>query len=83
LGDFVNRISRTGRRLRFGLARNHPFIDGNKRVAFAALIVFLGLNDVDFDVAPEQATAMVLALAAGEVSEESLWIRDNWPARNL
>jgi death-on-curing protein len=66
----------------FGLARNHPFVDGNKRAAFASIILFLGLNGIDFDVPPEQATAMILALAAGEVSEESLarWIRDNWPA---
>ena len=66
----------------FGLARNHPFVDGNKRAAFASIIVFLGLNGVDFDVPPEQATGMILGVAAGEVSEESLarWIRDNWPA---
>jgi death-on-curing protein len=65
----------------FGIARNHPFVDGNKRAAFASIIVFLGLNGFDFDVLPEQATAIILALAAGEVSEESLarWIRDNWP----
>jgi death on curing protein len=66
----------------FGIARNHPFVDGNKRAAFGALIVFLGLNDMDFRVSPESATAIILALAAGEVSEESLarWIRDNWPS---
>jgi death-on-curing protein len=66
----------------FGIARNHPFVDGNKRAAFGALIVFLGLNEVDFLVPPESATAMILSLAAGEVSEESLtrWIRDNWPS---
>jgi death-on-curing protein len=66
----------------FGIARNHPFIDGNKRAAFGAIIVFLGLNDIDFLVPPESATAMILALAAGEVNEEGLtrWIRDNWPA---
>jgi death-on-curing protein len=65
----------------FGIARNHPFVDGNKRAAFGALIVFLGLNDIDFLVSPESATAMILALAAGEVNEEGLtrWIRDNWP----
>jgi death-on-curing protein len=65
----------------FGIARNHPFVDGNKRAAFASLIVFLGLNDIDFDVSPAEATAMIMSLAAGEVSEESLtrWIRDNWP----
>jgi death-on-curing protein len=65
----------------FGLARNHPFVDGNKRAAFHALVVFLRMNDVDFRPDPAQATAMFLALAAGEVSEESLarWIKDNWP----
>ena len=67
----------------FGIARNHPFIDGNKRAAFASMIVFLGLNGIDFDVAPEAATAMILSLAAGEVSEEILarWIADNLATR--
>ena len=66
----------------FGLAKNHAFVDGNKRAAFGAIIVFLGLNDIDFLVPPESATAMILALAAGEVNEEGLtrWIRDNWPS---
>ena len=66
----------------FGIARNHPFIDGNKRAAFGALIVFLGLNDIDFLVPSESATAMILSLASGEVNEEGLtrWIRDNWPS---
>ncbi len=65
----------------FGIARNHPFVDGNKRAAFGAMIVFLGLNDIDFLVPPGSATAMILSLAAGEVDEEGLtrWIRDNWP----
>jgi len=69
----------------FGITRNHPFVDGNKRAAFGALIVFLGLKDIDFVVAPESATAIILALAAGEVSEESLtrWIRDNWPSEPI
>jgi death on curing protein len=66
----------------FGIARNHPFIDGNKRAAFGAIIVFLGLNEIDFLVQPESATAMILSLAAGEVNDEGLtrWIRDNWPS---
>jgi death on curing protein len=65
----------------FGLARNHAFVDGNKRASFASIIVFLGLNGIDFDVPSEQATAIIISLAAGEVSEESLsrWIKDNWP----
>lgn len=65
----------------FEIAKNHPFVDGNKGAAFAAMIVFLGLNSVDFVVPPEQATAMILALAAGEVGEGGLarWIGDNLP----
>jgi death-on-curing protein len=65
----------------FGIAKNHPFVDGNKRAAFASIIVFLGLNGIDFIAPPEQATAIILALAAGEVSEQSLarWIADNLP----
>ena len=67
----------------FGIARNHRFVDSNKRAAFGALIVFLGLNDIDFRVPPESATAMILSIAAGEVNEEGLtrWIRDNWPSQ--
>ncbi len=65
----------------FGIARNHPFVDGNKRASFLALITFLGLNGIDFVVGEPQAAAAILALAAGEIEEEGLarWIRDNWP----
>jgi death-on-curing protein len=65
----------------FGLARNHPFVDGNKRTSLLAIYTFLGINGVDFVVPEPEAAAMILSLAAGEVSEESLtrWIRDNWP----
>jgi death on curing protein len=67
----------------FGLAKNHAFVDGNKRIAFMAMMVFLRRNGVAFAPDPAQATTIILALAAGEVSEESLarWIRDNWPAK--
>ena len=66
----------------FGLARNHAFVDGNKRIAFHAMMVFLRGNDIPFAPDPAHATAIILSLAAGEVSEESLsrWIRDNWPS---
>lgn len=65
----------------FGLAKNHPFIDGNKRTALLALYTFLYINGVDFIVPEADAAAAILALAAGEVDEEGLtrWIRDNWP----
>ena len=66
----------------FGIARNHPFIDGNKRTSLLALYTFLGVNDVDFIVAEAEAAAVILSLAAGDMSEEALtrWIRDHWPA---
>jgi len=66
----------------YGLARNHAFVDGNKRIAFHAMIVFLRVNGIAFAPDPAHATAIILSLAAGEVSEESLtrWIRDNWPS---
>ncbi|MCK1544374.1 type II toxin-antitoxin system death-on-curing family toxin [Bradyrhizobium sp. 147] len=67
----------------FGLAKNHAFADGNKRIAFMAMMVFLHKNGVAFSPAPAEATTMILSLAAGEVSEQSLarWIRDNWNSK--
>jgi death on curing protein len=63
----------------FGVARNHPFVDGNKRTAFASVIVFLGLNGIELDAPPETATAIMLSLAAGEIGEDDLarWIAAN------
>ncbi|MGC2777106.1 MAG: type II toxin-antitoxin system death-on-curing family toxin [Bradyrhizobium sp.] len=67
----------------FGLAKNHAFIDGNKRIAFLAMMIFLRRNGIAFAPDPAQATTVILALAAGEVSETSLtrWIRDHWPSQ--
>jgi death-on-curing protein len=63
----------------FGLAKNPAFVDGNKRIAFMAMMVFLHKNGVAFSPDPAEATTIILSLAAGEVSEDSLarWIRDN------
>ena len=60
----------------FGIANNHPFVDGNKRTALASMIVFLGLNRIDLDAPQESATAIVLSLAAGEITEDVLarWV---------
>ena len=65
----------------FGIARNHPFVDGNKRAAFAAVIVFLRINGVAFSPPPELTTAAMQSLAAGEIDEDNFarWIRDTWP----
>src|SRR5271167_4583715 len=54
----------------FGLAKNHAFVDGNKRIAFMAMMTFLLKNGVAFGPDPVRSTKIILALAAGEVSEE-------------
>ena len=63
----------------FGLARDHPFQDGNKRIAFVTAVVFLGLNGYDLEVSDEDVVANIVALAAGRLSEAKLaaWIRRN------
>jgi death on curing protein len=64
-----------------GIARNHPFVDGNKRASLLSIVVFLGLNDIEFVADNTEAVVMIQGLAAGEIEEEGLarWIRDNWP----
>ncbi len=63
----------------FGLAKNQAIVDGNGRIAFTVMMAFLHKNGVAFGPEPAQAAVIILSLAAGEVSEESLtrWIRDN------
>jgi death-on-curing protein len=61
----------------FGLARDHPFQDGNKRIAFLTAVVFLGLNGYDLEVSDEDVIANMVAFAAGRLREAKLaaWIR--------
>jgi death-on-curing protein len=61
----------------FGLAKNHAFVDGNKRIAFLAAGVFLRLNGWRLQVTQVDAIRTVLALAAGELSETDFaaWLR--------
>jgi death-on-curing protein len=61
----------------YGLATNHPYQDGNKRIAFLAMVIFLGLNGWDL-VAPEvEVVSTMLAVAAGQCMETDLakWLR--------
>jgi death on curing protein len=62
----------------FGLASNHPFLDGNKRVAFVALATFLRINGLQLQTSEEDVVKEILALAAGQRSEDELarWIRE-------
>jgi death-on-curing protein len=61
----------------FGVARNHPFVDGNKRTAWVLARLFLAINDVEITFAHDDATRTMIALAAGDLSEEDMadWFR--------
>ena len=63
----------------FGLVKNHPFIDGNKRTGFIVAMTFLELNGLRFGASEVDATVRTLALAAGEMSETaySAWLKSN------
>jgi len=63
----------------FGLARNHPYRDGNKRIAFLALATFLGINGTELNATDAEVVTTMLSLAEGKLSERQLagWIRDH------
>ena len=56
----------------FGVARNHPFVEGNKRTAWVLARLFLTLNGIAIRFAPDEAIRVMLALSAGELGEEAL-----------
>jgi len=60
------------------IARNHPFVDGNKRAAFAAMVTFLALNGARFEPPEVEATVTMLRLAAGDMTDEAFtgWVRE-------
>ena len=60
-----------------GLAASHPFHDGNKRIAFVTMAVFLELNGVELAATEAEVVTVMLALAAGELDEDGLakWLR--------
>jgi death on curing protein len=63
----------------FGIARNHPFVDGNKRTAFLAVGVFLTINGQHLATTPLQAIEAIISLAAGNMEEARFadWIKMN------
>ncbi len=67
----------------FGIARNHPFVDGNKRTAFVAAELFLALNGMTLHADDAACVTTMLAVAAGELDEPSFarWLREHSAAR--
>ncbi|MEZ5312878.1 MAG: type II toxin-antitoxin system death-on-curing family toxin [Thermoanaerobaculia bacterium] len=65
--------------LAYGLAKNHPFVDGNKRVALALLFTFLGMNDRELAASERDAVTTILAVASGKLDETGFadWIRQH------
>jgi len=63
----------------FGLVKNHPYRDGNKRIGFLAMVTFLGMNGYDLTATDADVVDEILALADGSVSEDALaeWIRQH------
>ena len=63
----------------FGIARNHPFTDGNKRTAFVAMEVFLDLNGFELTANDESCVLTMLGLASGDIDEATFaqWVRDH------
>ena len=62
----------------YGIARNHPFVDGNKRTAWVFARLFLALNGAELRFVPEDAIRTMLALAGGDLTEEAMadWFRE-------
>ena len=67
----------------FGLVRDHPFNDGNKRAGFLAILLFLDLNGVELRVEQVEAVQIILKLASGKMRESELadWIRTHLPRK--
>ncbi len=59
------------------IARNHPFVDGNKRTGYVALELFLALNGIAFPVSDAEAVVATLGMAAGELDDDAFiaWVR--------
>jgi death-on-curing protein len=76
-------IARLAAAYGFGIAKNHPFVDGNKRAAFLAVGLFLGLNGQRLAADKADATRAMLAVAAGELSESDFaeWIKAHMKRR--
>jgi len=63
----------------FGIARNHPFVDGNKRTAFVAVELFLDLNGFELEASDADCVLTMLAVAAGQMDETAFahWLRQH------
>ncbi|GMV95472.1 MAG: death-on-curing protein [Candidatus Hydrogenedentota bacterium] len=75
--DRTQDLNRLAAALGYGISRNHPFVDGNKRTALMAMFVFLDLNGVELVAAETEAVDAMEALASGSLDEDELaaWLQ--------
>ena len=74
--DVYPSLQQKASRLCFGLDKNHPFIDGNKRIGAHAMLVFLALNGIELQHSQKQLSDVIIQLAAGAIESADLlhWI---------
>jgi death-on-curing protein len=77
--DLYATVSEKASALAFSLSKNHPFLDGNKRISHAAMAVFLLLNGYDIDSSVDEQERVFLDLANGQVTRDELtvWLNQN------
>lgn len=77
--DMYPSLQQKAARLCFGLVKNHPFVDGNKRIGAHAMLVFLALNGVELQHLQAELSDVILQLAAGEIEATDLlrWILEH------
>ena len=77
--DLYATVSEKASALAFSLSKNHPFLDGNKRISHAAMAVFLLLNGYDIDSTIDEQERVFLDLANGQVTRDELtvWLNQN------
>ena len=69
-------IQQKAAKLCYGLVKNHPFIDGNKRIGVHAMLVFLALNKIELEYSQEELYSIILNVVSSQVTIEDLstWI---------
>ena len=70
--DIYPSIQQKAARLGYGLIKNHPFLDGNKRIGTHAMLVFLWLNGIELDYTQEELEDIILSVAASEAGSDEL-----------
>ena len=78
--DLYPTVLERAARLGFGLIRNHPFIDGNKRIGTHAMLVFLAVNGISLSYEDDDLIRIILSVAAGELDDTGLL---NWLQRHI